>query len=85
MTFLMEKGLGVQCVKMCPVDTSACHIKSHSSFYEAECRPGGGHLPSDSTERKERWGHTEGVAAQLQGEGLKRILLEVCVQSLSCV
>ena len=49
------------------------------------CGPGGGHLPSDSTETKERWGHTEGVAAQLQGEGLKHIPLEMCVQSLSRV
>ena len=49
------------------------------------CRPGGGHLPSNSSETKARWGHTEGVAAQLQGEGLKHILLEICVQSLSRV
>lgn len=46
MTFLMEKGLGgLQCVKMCPVDASACHIKSHSSLCKAGCRPKGG--PSD--------------------------------------
>ena len=49
------------------------------------CRPGGGHLPSNSTEAKVSWGYAEGVAAQLQGDVLKHILLEICIQSLSCI